>query len=350
MSAGRARACDRLLDLHRVRARHALLELRERAEEAGGDADVGHLDAHVAVEVGAVAVPPLAHLVGERAERDDVGLLHERERRRRTRAASPALTFARDLVEESKSWQWSCSCSRSMRCAPCAATLAPPRRKTSCRLDQRLDERRARTAAVLGRTAELRQLVALLGRRHRPGHLVGAEGQRQRRALDVERAVPARADGHGRAQAAPGRRRRAIAVDAGVAVRERRAHAGAARERRRRAHAATRRARRRRARTIASKLIPCSRGASCSVEAGQRRTTRSPAAASRRAVSTSSVSHSSTSSDSGSSGDKSCECRKLAGASTGESTSRAISASDAVVHSSRCVHRVLLLPPSAARA
>ena len=54
-------------------------ELRERAEEARRDADVRDLDAHVAVEVRAVAVAPLAHLVARAADRDPVGLTKERD-------------------------------------------------------------------------------------------------------------------------------------------------------------------------------------------------------------------------------------------------------------------------------
>ena len=61
-----------------------------------------------------------------------------------------------------------------------------PGGETSGGLDQRFDERGAGTPAVFGRTAQLRQLVALLGGRHRSRDLVGAEGQRQRRAFDVE--------------------------------------------------------------------------------------------------------------------------------------------------------------------
>ncbi len=75
----RLELAPRLLERHRVRAGRALFELRERAEEARRDADVRHLDAHVAVEVRAVAVQPLAHLVGELADGDDVGVPEERD-------------------------------------------------------------------------------------------------------------------------------------------------------------------------------------------------------------------------------------------------------------------------------
>ena len=53
-------------------AGRALFELGERAEQARRNADVGHLDAQVAVEVGAVAVKALPHLVGELADGEQV--------------------------------------------------------------------------------------------------------------------------------------------------------------------------------------------------------------------------------------------------------------------------------------
>lgn len=58
-------------------ARVALAELCEGAEEARRDADVGDLEPHVAVEVSAIAVPMLAHLVGELADGDNVGVAKE---------------------------------------------------------------------------------------------------------------------------------------------------------------------------------------------------------------------------------------------------------------------------------
>ncbi len=68
-----------LLDLHRVSPGRALFELGEGAEEARRNADVGHLDAHVAVEVRAVAVQPLADGVGELPDGDDVGMEEKRD-------------------------------------------------------------------------------------------------------------------------------------------------------------------------------------------------------------------------------------------------------------------------------
>ena len=59
----------------KLRARVADLEARERAEHAARLADVGGVDVHVAVEEGAVAVHPLAHLVGQRADLHQVRVL-----------------------------------------------------------------------------------------------------------------------------------------------------------------------------------------------------------------------------------------------------------------------------------
>ena len=75
----RAQPPPGLLVRHRVGGRVALLEARERAEHAARLADVGGVDVQVAVEVGAVAVQPLAHLVGQRAELHQVGVLVERD-------------------------------------------------------------------------------------------------------------------------------------------------------------------------------------------------------------------------------------------------------------------------------
>ena len=71
---------DRLLDRHRDRAGHSGLEPREGAEAAVGHADVGRLEAHVAIEVRAIAVAPLAHLVGQRAQGEEVWGLEQRDR------------------------------------------------------------------------------------------------------------------------------------------------------------------------------------------------------------------------------------------------------------------------------
>src|SRR4051812_27806106 len=53
------------------------LELRERTEEAGRDADVRRLQPHVAIEVRAVPVPFLTDLVGQLPHRDPIGMTEE---------------------------------------------------------------------------------------------------------------------------------------------------------------------------------------------------------------------------------------------------------------------------------
>ena len=84
-----------LLELHGVGAGVALLEARERAEHAAGHADVGGVDVEVAVEVGAVAVQPLAHLVGQRARPRGGWGAGTARRRRRGRAARRPRTLSR---------------------------------------------------------------------------------------------------------------------------------------------------------------------------------------------------------------------------------------------------------------
>ena len=63
---------------HRVGARLALLEARERAEAAARLADVRRVDVEVAVEVRAVAVQALADLVGQHAQLEEVSVFEER--------------------------------------------------------------------------------------------------------------------------------------------------------------------------------------------------------------------------------------------------------------------------------
>ena len=63
-----ARAMPDLLERHGVGLGISRL-LAERAEPAAGDADVGGIDVAVDVEVGDVAVQPLAHQVGHVARR-----------------------------------------------------------------------------------------------------------------------------------------------------------------------------------------------------------------------------------------------------------------------------------------
>ena len=67
-----AGAMPDLVERHRVRLGIAHL-LAERAQPATGDANVGRIDVAVDVEVRGVAVQPLAHDVGQVAERQDVG-------------------------------------------------------------------------------------------------------------------------------------------------------------------------------------------------------------------------------------------------------------------------------------
>ena len=74
----RAQLRPRLLVRHGVGAGIALLQARERAEHAAGDADVGRVDVQVAVEERAVAVQPLAHLVGQRADLHQIRVPEQR--------------------------------------------------------------------------------------------------------------------------------------------------------------------------------------------------------------------------------------------------------------------------------
>ena len=72
---------DRLVERHRVAGGRGLpLLARERAELAGGDADVGRVQVDVAVVEGEVAVARLAHVVRERPQRGEVRRLEEAER------------------------------------------------------------------------------------------------------------------------------------------------------------------------------------------------------------------------------------------------------------------------------
>jgi len=69
-----------LLEAHRVRAGHVLLKLRKGAEEARRDAHVRHFDAHVAIEIRAVAVEPLTNAVGELAELEEIAVAEQAQR------------------------------------------------------------------------------------------------------------------------------------------------------------------------------------------------------------------------------------------------------------------------------
>ena len=74
----RAQAAIGLFERHGVRARVLGLAAGERAEAATRHADVGGVDVQVAVEVGALAVQPFAHLVGELPHLEQVGMAKER--------------------------------------------------------------------------------------------------------------------------------------------------------------------------------------------------------------------------------------------------------------------------------
>jgi hypothetical protein len=69
---------ENLLDRHGVRARHAFLQPRERAEQARRFADVGRFEPQVVIEVGARAVTPLALAIGDPAERQQILRLEQR--------------------------------------------------------------------------------------------------------------------------------------------------------------------------------------------------------------------------------------------------------------------------------
>ena len=62
---------------HRVRARVAWLEPRERTEQARRLADVGRFEPQVVIEVGAIAVTALALAIGQPAERQQIRRLEQ---------------------------------------------------------------------------------------------------------------------------------------------------------------------------------------------------------------------------------------------------------------------------------
>jgi hypothetical protein len=67
----------RLLEGHRVRARHSGLQARERAEQAARHAHVRRLDAEVVVEIRVRAVPLLTLAVGEPPDSEQVLALEQ---------------------------------------------------------------------------------------------------------------------------------------------------------------------------------------------------------------------------------------------------------------------------------
>ena len=98
-------ACDvreDLVERHRVAARLVRLR-REGAEVAGGHAHVGVVDVGVPHEVGGVAVPLLAHVVGEPPEAEEVVGPVERDAVLEARAGVPARTFSR-IGSRAVSW------------------------------------------------------------------------------------------------------------------------------------------------------------------------------------------------------------------------------------------------------
>ena len=77
LGVARARSLPRLFERHRVRSGLALLAA-EGAQPAGGDADIGRIDVAIDVEVGHIAVQPLAHQVRQPAHRQNVAAAVER--------------------------------------------------------------------------------------------------------------------------------------------------------------------------------------------------------------------------------------------------------------------------------
>ena len=73
----RAQLVQHLLHRHRVGARLVRLQPRERTEEARRLADVGRLEPQVVIEVGAIAVPPLALAIGEPADGQQIGRVEQ---------------------------------------------------------------------------------------------------------------------------------------------------------------------------------------------------------------------------------------------------------------------------------
>jgi hypothetical protein len=65
---------QRALDRQRGCVGGGLALLREGAEQARGHAHVGGLEVHVDVEIRAIAVPALAHQVGQPAQLGQVGM------------------------------------------------------------------------------------------------------------------------------------------------------------------------------------------------------------------------------------------------------------------------------------
>ena len=72
-----AEAVQHLLDRLGVGARLVGREARERTEEARRLADVGGLETQVVIEVGAIAVAPLALAIGQPADGEEVGRLEQ---------------------------------------------------------------------------------------------------------------------------------------------------------------------------------------------------------------------------------------------------------------------------------
>ena len=82
-----------LFESHGVAGRVALLAAKG-AELAGRHADVGGVDVAIDVEVGHVAVHPLAHVVGQPADGQHVGRSRRAQGRRANASRSPASTLA----------------------------------------------------------------------------------------------------------------------------------------------------------------------------------------------------------------------------------------------------------------
>ena len=207
----RAQPPQRLLVRHRVGAGVAGLEARERAEHAARLAHVGGVDVHVAVEERAVAVQALAHLVGERADLQQVRVLVERDAVvERQRLAGAHLVADRGEAHGVTS----CSEPSAMRSHGQQARAADQRHRLLAR-QRRVVGVGAEAQRALGDDRR-EELVGAEAERHlreaRPqrGH-VGEQVRHARQRQPAEREAAERVEAErladGRRHDAPGRRR-----------------------------------------------------------------------------------------------------------------------------------------------
>ena len=210
----RAQLPPRLVVRHRVRALVARLQARERAEHAARLADVGGVDVQVAVEEGAVAVQALAHLVGQRADLEQVRVLEQRD------AVGQRQRLARaHLVPDPGEAHAGTSCN--------AAVRQPLARDQAGAADQR---RRllARQRRVVGVVAQAQRALGDDRRQQR----VGAEAERHLRQPRPQRRDVGDQVRHG-GQRQPAEREAAQRVQA-VGLADRRRHHAPQRRRRER--------------------------------------------------------------------------------------------------------------------